>query len=126
MNNENIQTPPEAQPASSIPPPAQPIIPAAPGPSGRAIATLILGILSLICCGFFCGIPAIILGKQELNAIKEGRSNPEGHAITQVGFILGIVGTVLSCLGALVYAAILIFGISLSIMEGIQEGAYNL
>jgi hypothetical protein len=84
-----------------------------------AIAALITGILSLVCCGFFTGIPAIIIGRQEMRAIKERRSNPEGYTLAQVGFILGIVGTVLTCLGALIYIALLVFGISMGVM---QEG----
>lgn len=120
----NGQTTP---PTEQIPPaqPVQQVIPP-PSPSGRAIATLILGILSIICCGFFCGIPAIILGKQELNAIKEGRSNAEGNTITQIGFILGIVGTVLSCIGGLIYLLFIIFGISMGFMESVQQGSFNL
>lgn len=99
--------------------PTQRTEPVKPGPSGMAITALVLGILSLICCGFFAGIPAIIVGKQELKAIKEGRSNIEGQTIAQVGFILGIVGTVLTCLVTLIYIGLMVFGISMGIM---QEG----
>jgi len=93
-----------------------------PGPAGKAIAALILGILSLICCGFFTGIPAIIIGKQEMNAIKNGLSAKEGFTLAQVGFILGIVGTALSCIGALIYIVLIIFGISVGAMEEFQGG----
>ena len=110
---------PASQPAQPTPQPTIPVQPVKPGPSGMSIAALITGILSLICCGFFAGIPAIIIGKQEMKAIKEGRSNPEGYTLAQVGFILGIVGTVLTCLGALAYIAVMAFGISMGIM---QEG----
>lgn len=94
----------------------QPMPPSA-GPGGKAIATLILGILSLVGCGFLCGVPAVILGKMELNAISAGRSERSGHSITQIGFVLGIVGTVLCCLVALAYATIFAFGISLGFLE---------
>src|SRR4051794_8995083 len=35
-----------------------------PKNSSKAVWALVLGILGLLCCGFFTGIPAIILGKQ--------------------------------------------------------------
>ncbi len=125
MTNGNIPTesPADAkpQPAAPAPTPEAPMAPP-PGPAGKAIAALILGILSLICCGFFTGIPAIIIGKQEMNAIKEGLSKKEGFTLAQVGFILGIVGTALSCLGALIYIVLIIFGISVGAMEEFQGG----
>lgn len=67
------------------------------GPSGNAIAALVLGVLSfLLCCGFLTGIPAIVIGKIEMTAIKEGRSSTKGHALAAVGLILGIVATAIS------------------------------
>lgn len=77
----------------------------------KAIVTLVLGILSLICCGFFTGIPAIFVGKSELKAIDEGRSPETNRSLAKVGFILGIIGTILSCLGALAYGAIIAIAI---------------
>ena len=116
-----IQTPVDSKPQPAPPAPETPNAPP-PGPAGKAIAALILGILSLICCGFFTGIPAIIIGKQEMNAIKQGRSNKEGFTLAQVGFILGIVGSALSCLGALIYIILIIFGISVGAMQEFQGG----
>lgn len=125
MNVDNENSQPQQQPISQetivMPKTTEPIVPK-PGPSGKAITTLILGILSLICCGFFTGIPAIIIGKQEMNAIKEGKSNQEGYTLAQIGFILGIVGTALSCLGFIIYGLIAVLGISMGIMESVQEG----
>ncbi len=77
-----------------------------PGPtptSSKAIITLVLGILSLSCCGFFSGIPAIILGKSELNAIAEGRSPANNKPLANIGMILGIIGTSLSIVGSIIY-----------------------
>ena len=71
MNQENI---PVAEPVAQEPRPS------AQGPSGRAIATLILGILSLICMGFVAGVPAIILGSMEMRAIKAGQAPAAGEA----------------------------------------------
>jgi uncharacterized membrane protein len=112
-------------PSTQTTQPQQPSTPPKPSPSGKAIATLVLGILAMICCGFATGIAAIIVGKQELNAIKEGRSEPAGYTITQVGFILGIIGTVISCLFIVIYIGVIIFGFSLATLGG-MEGASSL
>jgi prepilin-type processing-associated H-X9-DG protein len=59
--------------------------------SGNAIASLVLGILSIITCtfGFLFGIPAIICGAMGLNTIgkSEGRVGGKGFAIT--GLVMG-------------------------------------
>lgn len=97
---------------STVPPAAPP--PAAPGNSSKAVIALVLGILSLICFGFLAGIPAIFVGRSELKDIDEGRSPESNRTLAKVGYILGIVGTALSCIGALVYVAI----IAMAIMSG--------
>ena len=112
MNQDDI---PVAQPVA--PPPQQ----AQPGPSGRALASLILGILSLICMGFIAGIPAIILGSMELRAIKAGQAPAAGEGTAKVGWILGIVGTVLTCLAILAFAALMALGISLGAFSEISQ-----
>jgi hypothetical protein len=72
---------------------------------------LILGILSLLCCGFFSGIPAIFVGHSAIKDIDKGRSAESNRTLAKLGFILGIVGTVLSILGLLAYAAIILFAV---------------
>lgn len=114
MSDENI---PVATPVD------EPARPPAEQASGRAIAALILGILSLVCMGFVTGIPAIILGRMELNAIKEGKAVCAGEGVAKVGYILGIVGTVLTCLAMFAFVALLALGISLGTMESIHESA---
>ncbi len=59
--------------------------------------SLVLGILSLVCCGLIAGIPAIILGNNSKKAEAEGRAT-NGN-LGNIGFILGIIGTVLGTLG---------------------------
>jgi len=108
MNEE--QNIPVAQPVE----PSQPTQPSSTG-STRAVATLILGILSLVCGGFVTGIPAIILGNMELKAIKNGEAPKEGEGVAKVGYILGIVGTILTCL--------VMIGMFLLMMLGISIGA---
>ncbi|MDX1386064.1 MAG: DUF4190 domain-containing protein [bacterium] len=108
-------------PTEGNPPDTPSPAPAAPAsaPSGapnpadntKAIITLVLGILSLICCGFFAGIPAIFVGRSELKAIDEGRSSESNRNMAKIGFILGIVGTILSALGTIAYIGIIVLAI---------------
>jgi putative exporter of polyketide antibiotics len=62
----------------------------------KAIWALVLGILGLICCGFFAGIPAIILGNMAKKEIDAG--NGTGRGMAQAGFILGIIAVALGIL----------------------------
>lgn len=121
MADEFAQTPvPESQPIVGGPPPAGPTV---PGASGKAITALILGIVSLVCCGFLTGIPAIIVGKSEMNAIQEGRSPAAGESVAKIGYILGIIGTILTCLATLAYAVLFMLGIGAGIMEEVQKAS---
>ncbi len=63
---------------------------------GKAVASLVLGILGLACCGI-CGLIGLILAVQAKN---EG--NDEG--IRKAGFVLGIIAVVLWGIG--VFASI--------------------
>jgi len=117
MENQNI---PEARPVEPVPP-ATP----APGQaaSSRAVAALVMGILSLVCLGFLAGIPAIVLGSMELKAIKAGTSPRAGESAAKVGLVLGIVGTVLTCLTLIGVLLMVVLGISLGSMEAVQNAS---
>ena len=82
------------------------------GASGRAIASLVLSILGLVGCMFFGSIPGMILGKMEMNAIREGRAPQAGDAIAKVGFYVGIAATVIYGLGGLVFALLFFIGLA--------------
>ncbi|HET6573677.1 MAG TPA: MJ0042-type zinc finger domain-containing protein [Fimbriiglobus sp.] len=58
---------------------------------------LTLGILSLVICGIFTGIPAWVMGNADLRKIDEGRMDPEGRTMTNVGRILGMINVILTC-----------------------------
>ena len=105
-------------------PVATPIAPPPSAPqaaSGRAVAALILGILSIVCMGFLTGIPAIILGKMEMSAIKAGLVPAAGESSAKVGFILGIIGTVLTCLSILGFVLLIVLGVSLGSLSDVQH-----
>jgi hypothetical protein len=86
--------------------------PQAQGASGRAIASLVLMLVGFFMCGPFLSIPAIIMGKQELNAIRTGQAPRAGETLAKLGFYGGIVVTVLYCGGALLYGLLVgMFGV---------------
>ncbi len=75
--------------------------PPSAGTSGRATASLVLGILGFVCCQLF-GPVAWYLGAQERKAIRAGLSSPAGDGVALAGMIIGIVVTGMLVLGILV------------------------
>lgn len=60
----------------------------------RGTLIVVLGILSLVACAPL-GIGAWMMGSADLAAMRAGRMDPSGKDMTQIGYILGIIGTVL-------------------------------
>ncbi|MBI4212099.1 MAG: DUF4190 domain-containing protein [Deltaproteobacteria bacterium] len=89
--------------------------------SVRAIAAMILGVLSFLCFGFITGIPAIILAVFELKAIKRGEAPAKGDSIAKTGLTMGIIGTSLSLLMLILGMALLWLGISLTTGDALQD-----
>jgi predicted Zn finger-like uncharacterized protein len=58
----------------------------------RGALILVLGILSIVVCGFL-GPAAWIMGSSDLKEIRAGRMDSEGEATTNAGRICGIIGT---------------------------------
>ncbi|MBI5386257.1 MAG: DUF4190 domain-containing protein [Verrucomicrobia bacterium] len=74
----------------------------------RGTLILVLGILSIVVCGFL-GIPAWLMGGGDLKEMDAGLMDPSGRGNTNAGRICGIIGTVLlvlSVIGAVVFLAI--------------------
>lgn len=75
--------------------------------SSRAIAALVLGLLSLMIFCLPLSIPAVILGHMETAAIDRGESPPGGRNLARGGLILGwigVAGTAIAVLVGLAYA----------------------
>lgn len=70
----------------------------------QATAILILGILSIVCCGLL-GIASWIMGNNELRAIDEGRRPPENRGTANAGRICGMIGLALTALGIILLGA---------------------
>jgi hypothetical protein len=75
-----------------------------PGNNKKAVWALVLGILGLLCCGFFTGIPAIILGKQAQNEIDRSSGMQTGRGMATAGFVLGIIACVWGVVSIILYA----------------------
>lgn len=59
--------------------------------AGIAVASLVLGILGLICIGPFAAIPAVICGHIAKSKIKEAAGALQGEGLALAGLILGYV-----------------------------------
>lgn len=106
----NVPPAPAQQPAGQYPPQAQPYLanqpPSAQQTDGKATASLILGILSLICLSIFAGIPAIILGHISKANIRRSMGRLKGDGMATAGLIMGYIST--AAIPFLIIAAIAI------------------
>ncbi|HPM80224.1 MAG TPA: hypothetical protein PLF81_05965 [Candidatus Anammoximicrobium sp.] len=89
--------------ASPGAPPFKPATFSRPHRGGLILTFAILGVL---CCMPFC-IAAWVMGATDLKEIRAGRMDPSGQGMTQAGMIIGIVGTVLGAIGAVINIAII-------------------
>jgi hypothetical protein len=80
------------------------------GSSSNATLILVLGILSLVCCGLL-GPVAWIMGNNALRDIDAGLGNPNDRGLVVAGRILGIIATMLLVLVILIYGAIFLLAI---------------
>ena len=108
-------------PQQAYPPQAQPY----PGQfqpqtDGKATASLILGILSILCFGLFTGLPAIILGHISRGNIEQSRGRLTGAGMALAGLILGYVSIVSTIL---IIAAIAIPNLMRSRMAANESAA---
>ena len=84
----------------------------------RGTLILVLGILSLVLCGFFTGIPAWIMGKGDLAKIKDGMRDPEGDGTTKAGMICGMICCIITAVSLAIVLFIVILGGGLAALNG--------
>lgn len=65
------------------------------------ILALVFGAMSFLMCGLVTGVPAIVLGHKSQQAEREGLAN--NGVLGKVGMIVGIIGTAMWFLVALIY-----------------------
>lgn len=95
--------------AQSAYPPTYPAMPSAESASGRAVIAMVLSIISPFTCWPFLSIPGMILGKMEMNAIRNGQAPKAGETFAKIGFYVGLVITVLSLILPLVWLIVFVF-----------------
>jgi hypothetical protein len=83
----------------------------------RGTLILVLGILSLVLCGFFTGIPAWIMGKGDLAKIQAGHMDPEGVGPTKAGMICGMICCIISAVLIGLIILLMILGVSLAALN---------
>lgn len=74
----------------------------------RGTLILIFGILSIVVCSFL-GIPAWIMGNNDLKEMDSGLMDPAGRDNTNAGRICGMIGTILMVVGCFGGAIAMLF-----------------
>lgn len=69
-----------------------------------------LGILSLVMCGVFAGIPAWIMGNGDLREMDANAMDPSGRSLTNAGRIMGMVSCILTLVGLVVVVLLFALG----------------
>src|SRR5437899_4216191 len=62
-----------------------------PPTDGKATASLVFGILSILCCGALAGIPAIILGHISRSKIRKSMGQLTGTGMATAGLVMGYI-----------------------------------
>lgn len=97
--------------------------------NGAAVASLVLGIVSIVMCmayGVFsiiCGPLAIYFAGRARRAIQAGRADPNSQGMATAGRVCGIVGTCLGSIGMLVLLFYLVAMILAVLGAGAAAGA---
>ena len=80
----------------------------------RGTLILVLGILSLVGCTIFTGIPAWIMGKRDLAKMNEDQMDSDGESFTKAGKICGMISCILSIIA--IFGLVLLMAIG-TVME---------
>jgi hypothetical protein len=75
---------------------------------GKATASMVLGILSVVCVGIIAGIPAIILGHMARKNIRSSMGRLKGDGMALAGITMGYISVAFSCVMLIIIAAITI------------------
>lgn len=104
---------PQPQPAAypyQQPPFASPEAhyPTAANGNQLALTSLICGIVAMLCCGLFTGIPAIITGFMARRQIAASAGAQSGQTQALWGIILGAVATVFTLIAAAIWLVVVL------------------
>jgi hypothetical protein len=81
-----------------------------PTTSGKAVASLVLGIVGLALCGPFAAIPAIIVGRSAQREIDASGGWQTGSGLATAGIVLGWIEVALMVAALFLVLAIFAFG----------------
>jgi prepilin-type processing-associated H-X9-DG protein len=85
--------------------------------SGKAIASFVLGMMSIVCClNVLTGVPALIFGVLGANDVKASHGRIKGHGLAVAGMVLGGLGSTLVVIGMLI-------GLLLPAVQAAREAA---
>ena len=79
--------------------------------TGLATASLVMGILSFVCCGPVFALPAVILGHIALGQVRRGEAGESSHGLAIAGLVLGYVNLLLVFGVILVYVFIVVIAL---------------
>ncbi len=82
----------------------------------RGVLILVLGILGIVVCWILAPV-AWVMGNRDLEAMALGRMDPSGRDQTNIGRVLGIIGTCLIALWLILLIAAFGFGMLGAILE---------
>lgn len=100
-----------SHPSGPYPPYGQPVPPVpTPPTAGKATTSLVLGVVSLFFCGFFTGIPAILVGMSARKEIRQSGGTLSGEGLALGGIITGVLGTLWTLIAAGILVALIAFG----------------
>lgn len=83
-----------------------------------ATTALVLGILSLLLCGIFTGIPAMITARRATREIDQSQGRLGGRGLATAGFVTGLIGTIWFALSFTLVIVVFAFG-------GITQSAFE-
>lgn len=86
--------------------------PAQGNASPRAIASMIMSLISIATCGPLLSVPGAIMGKMELNDIAAGRASKAGETFAKIGYYAGLVLSILYLIGIVLYILVIIFALA--------------
>lgn len=83
--------------------------------AGKAVASMVLGILSIVTCmmyglpGLICGILAMVYAKRSRLAVQSGQGHPIAVSMARAGRLCGLIGMILSLVFFVFIALYMIF-----------------
>ena len=99
------------KPLPLVPSPGPPPVYPAAQTNGMAVASLVLGIVSLACSQCITAIPGVIFGHIALKQIRESGGTQTGRGLAIAGLVTGYVSLGILVVVVIVYAIIMLLAL---------------